>query len=194
MTNCTHENLSYVERLKKIRGGFLYSYNCESCHSTITKDRLIVQFVIPGKPKGKAGRIPHPTVPKVSYFPTSTTEYINYVRLLYGKQYGNSEMFLVMKHDTRSKFSKSFKVPLFLHIRAFYPIPVTTSKKRRVSMLAGKIIPVVKPDLKNIQAIIEDALNKRAFHDDSQIACVSAKKSYSEQPRVEVKIWEIGNE
>lgn len=79
-----------------------------------------------------------------------------------------------------------------MRITAYKPIPKSTSKKRMLQMLEGLIRPGKKPDWDNIGKIVCDALNGIAFQDDSQIVSGTTIKKYSEQPRVEVEIWEEG--
>ena len=82
--------------------------------------------------------------------------------------------------------------PLHANITAHYLKPKSTSKKKRQQMLDGLIRPTKKPDLDNICKIILDALNQIAYADDSQVVEIVLTKYYSEQPRVELEIWEIG--
>lgn len=84
------------------------------------------------------------------------------------------------------KFEK--KAPLDIQITAYYPIPQSTSKKRRKAMLEHRIRPVVKPDLDNIAKLIYDALNGVAWHDDNAIVDTQIRKFYSENPRVDIFI------
>ncbi len=77
------------------------------------------------------------------------------------------------------------------NIIAYYPIAKSTSKKKRQQMLAGLIRPTKKPDLDNVIKSILDALNKVAYHDDTQIVSLSMEKFYSDSPRVEVTINSI---
>lgn len=58
-------------------------------------------------------------------------------------------------------------------------------------MRAGVIRPTKKPDMDNCIKIIADALNKIAYHDDTQIVDCQVRKFYSDDPRVEVRILEI---
>ena len=81
---------------------------------------------------------------------------------------------------------------LDIRIFAYYSIPKSTSKKKRELMLAGKIRPTKKPDFDNIAKIICDSLNGIAYQDDKLIVDGMFRKFYSEQPRVEVKILQIG--
>lgn len=145
----------------------------------------MVKFTVYGKPKAK-GR------PRVSvrrsgdgektfaraYTPKQTVIYENQVKLEYENQCGN------------------YRFPddamLDIRIFAYYGIPKSTSKKKRELMLAGKIRPTKKPDFDNIAKIICDSLNGIAYQDDKLIVDGMFRKFYSEQPRVEIKILQIG--
>lgn len=83
---------------------------------------------------------------------------------------------------------------LDVRIFAFYGIPKSVSKKKRQEMIEGKIRPVKKPDFDNIAKVICDSLNGIAYRDDAMIVDGMFRKYYSEQPRVEVKIMQIGGE
>ena len=144
-----------------------------------------VRFTVYGEPKAK-GR------PRVSarksgdgertfaraYTPKQTVIYENQVKLEYENQCG------------------SYKFPddamLDVRIFAYYGIPKSTSRKKRELKLAGKIRPTKKPDFDNIAKIICDSLNGIAYQDDKLIVDGMFRKFYSEQPRVEVKILQIG--
>jgi Holliday junction resolvase RusA-like endonuclease len=75
-------------------------------------------------------------------------------------------------------------------IVCFYTIPKSVSKKKREQMLSGDIRPVKKPDTDNIAKIVLDSLNKIAYDDDSQIVELIVKKFYSDNPRVELELWQ----
>ena len=83
---------------------------------------------------------------------------------------------------------------LDLRVFAYYAIPKSTSKKKRKLMLDKVIRPTKKPDMDNIIKIIADSLNKIAYHDDAQIVDTMVRKFYSENPRVEISIQNIGGE
>jgi len=84
------------------------------------------------------------------------------------------------------------KVPLDIRIIAYYPIPKSTSKKRRQMMIEHTIRPTVKPDLDNVAKLVYDALNGVAWHDDNAIVDTQVRKFYSENPRVDVIIRKVG--
>lgn len=136
-----------------------------------------VYFIIPGAPVGK-GR------PKFArqggfvrtYTPEKTATYENLVKVEYERQ------------------CESYRfpdgIPLTMHIRAFYSIPKSASKKKVEAMTNGDIRPLKKPDVDNIVKIIADSLNEVAYKDDSQIVRCTVSKYYATNPRVEVEILE----
>lgn len=141
-------------------------------------------FTIPGEP-GAKGR-PRLSVdryrgyPKI-HTPDKTINYENLVILEYDKVYHEAELYAP-------------KVMLELSIDAYYTIPESISKKKKEAMAAGLIRPTKKPDIDNVLKIIADALNKVAYHDDSQIVSVCVNKYYSEKPRVEVALSKINTD
>lgn len=147
----------------------------------------MVKFTVYGEPKAK-GR-PRVSVRKSgdgektfarAYTPKGTVIYENQVKMEYENQ------------------CQSFRFPddamLDVRIFAFYGIPKSTSKKKRKMMIDGEIRPVKKPDFDNIAKIICDSLNGIAYRDDAIIVDGMFRKYYSEQPRVEVTIRQIGGE
>lgn len=138
---------------------------------------MAFHFIVPGKPMGK--QRPKATsrgrYTKV-YTPKETISYENLVIAMFRQTYPNAKP---LEGEVRG------------FIRAFYPIPLSTSKKRKQAMLDGSIRPQVKPDLDNIEKIIYDALNGIAYTDDSHITEMSISKHYSDSPRVEVIIKEV---
>ena len=134
-----------------------------------------IRFTVPGNPFGKQR-------PKFArqgqfvrtYTPKETLQHEKVVAALYEKV-------------AKGKQFKD-KMPLDIQITAYYPIPKSTSKKKRKEMLEHQIRPVVKPDLDNIAKLIYDALNGVAWHDDNAIVDTRICKFYSENPRVEIFI------
>ena len=138
-----------------------------------------VMFTVDGEPTGK-GRPRFSTRGKFvrAVTPQKTVSYENLVKMEYQAQCAGT-------------FFNS-DVALGMRITAFKPIPKSASKKKTLKMLEGLIRPGKKPDWDNIGKIVCDALNGIAFQDDSQIVSGTTIKKYSEQPRVEVEIWEEG--
>lgn len=140
-----------------------------------------VNFTVAGEPVGKGrpcfstygGHIHART-------PQKTVVYENLIRLEYQRQCG------------RNRFPDT--AMLRVHIKAFYSIPTSKSKKQKAAMAEGLIRPTKKPDLDNITKAVLDSLNGIAYHDDVQIVDATIQKWYSDQPRVEVEIEEIAQQ
>jgi len=140
-----------------------------------------VRFSVPGIPYGKQR-------PKFStagnfvrtYTPKKTLEYENMVRLCY------------------QQAAKGYVFPddavLDVRIIAYHEIPKSASKKKHAEMANGKIRPARKPDFDNCAKIICDSLNGIAYRDDVAIVDAQVRKFYSERPRVDVIIRQIGGE
>lgn len=137
-----------------------------------------VKFEVLGTPVGKS-RPKFSTVNghAVAYTPAKTANYETLVRLSYQQQIG---CFMFDKDK-----------PLRAVIRAFFPIPKSTSKKKREMMIKYKIRHTKKPDCDNIIKAILDALNGVAYYDDSQISEIVVSKLYSENPRAEIELYEV---
>jgi Holliday junction resolvase RusA-like endonuclease len=133
-------------------------------------------FEIEGKIKGK-GRPRFSSYGKFvkAYTPEQTASYENLIKLQFritcGKWYS--------------------ELPLRMKITAIHGITKSTSKKNRLKMLQGEILPVKKPDSDNICKVICDALNGIAYKDDTQVVELSVKKIYGEPERVIIEIEEI---
>lgn len=141
---------------------------------------MMVKFTVPGTPVSKArartfwneklGRMQSVT-------PSRTASYEADVKLFY--QYCTG----------CAVFDPGAAVAIEITAR-FEPVR-SESKKRRSLMLAGKIRHTKKPDLDNIVKTVMDALNKLAWHDDSQIVSIKAEKVYSEEAGLDVTIRSI---
>ncbi len=140
----------------------------------------MIEFVVWGNVRGK-GRPKFTRVGKYvrTYTDKETVSYENLVKLSYLEQ---------------SKIKYMEDEALSVSIKIFQQIPKSTSKKKANEMLMGVIRPNKKPDPDNVIKAILDGLNGVAFRDDSQIVHLDCDKYYSNEPRVEVKIWEVNYE
>ena len=134
-----------------------------------------IKFTVPGNPFGKQR-------PKFTRMGTYTKTYTPKKTKQHEKEV--AERFSEVARGRRFKE----KEPLDIRIIAYYPIPQSTSKKRRKEMLEHRIRPTVKPDLDNVAKLVYDALNGVAWHDDNAIVDTQVRKFYSDIPRVEVFI------
>lgn len=137
-----------------------------------------ISFQIPGQPFGKQRpRVVSRGNFSKAYTPKETVQYENLVKLYFQQAAGGR----VFSDDSM----------LDVRIIAYYDIPKSTSKKKRLEMLAHKIRPTKKPDWDNIGKIVCDSLNLVAYHDDSAVVDSQVRKFYSENPRVSVVIRKI---
>lgn len=139
---------------------------------------MVRKFVVLGDPIGK-GRPRFRRVGEYTqtYSPARTANYETLIKLEY--------------HAQCEDYMFDANAALGMRIMAYKPIPKGTSKRKMAQMLDNHIRPAKKPDWDNIGKIVCDALNNVAFRDDSQIVDGTVVKCYSEQPRIEVEIWEV---
>lgn len=138
----------------------------------------MIQFTVIGEPTGKQR-------PKFStfngkamaYTPQKTVNYETLVKLSYQQQCNDKP------------YDKD--IPLRAEITAYFPMPKSTSMKRKRMMLDGQIRHTKKCDADNLAKAVLDALNGIAYYDDSQVCELSVSKLYSDNPRVIVNISEI---
>ena len=107
--------------------------------------------------------------------PKETLSYENLVKWVYQNTYG----------------ARKLEGELEARIVAMYSIPKSMTKKNRKLIEEGKLHPTKKPDLDNVAKIVLDSLNGIAYSDDSQIVKLNIEKHYSENPRVEVTLYEV---
>lgn len=144
-----------------------------------------VRFTVLGEPQGK-GR------------PRFVARYNPATQKSFGQAH-TPEKTIVYENLIRTEYSfqiKNFRYPddamLDMRILAYYSIPKSASKKKRMMMLEGKIRPTKKPDMDNVMKVVADSLNQVAYKDDTQIVDAQCRKFYSEEPRIEVIIRQIG--
>lgn len=140
----------------------------------------MIRFEIPGEP-GAKGR------PRFSTFGGRAVAYTDKKTRLY-------ELLVKDAYMTQIGNPDPIKGEMKVEINAHFAIPKSTSKRKRATMVAGKIKPTKKPDTDNIAKIMLDSLNGIAFEDDKQVVELTVTKHYSERPRVEVSVWEESKE
>ena len=131
---------------------------------------MLYDFWIPGKPFGKQ----RPRVIRTgqAFTPKETVSYENLVRTSFVQAYPNYV---------------PATGPVIMQISAAFPIPESWPKKKKEAARNLEIFPG-KPDIDNIQKIIQDALNTIAYKDDAQIYDISTRKYYADTPCVHVII------
>lgn len=81
--------------------------------------------------------------------------------------------------------------PLALMVHAFREIPMSWSARDREGALVGAIRPTSRPDGDNYLKMVQDALNKVVYMDDSQIVNASVLKEYSDKPALRIELREM---
>lgn len=106
-----------------------------------------------------------------------------------------AQRYLSYKSVIGMEARKHIKIPLSGPVQAiisfYYPIPKSWSKKDQEKARSGEIVPTVKPDLDNCVKGVYDALNKIAWKDDNLVIATTARKYYSDKPRIEIMIEEV---
>lgn len=144
-----------------------------------------VRFTVKGEPQGK-GRprimasynAEEKKVHGWARTPEKTVVYENLVKMEYGRQC----------EDHRFPDEAMLDMRIF----AYYGIPKSKSKKIKQMMREKALRPIKKPDMDNVVKVIADSLNGVAYRDDTQIVDQMCRKFYSDEPRVEVIIRQIG--
>ena len=78
-----------------------------------------------------------------------------------------------------------------IHLKAYYAIPSSASKKAKAAMLSETLRPTKRPDFDNCEKVFGDALTGIAYKDDSQIVTAIFEKYYSDKPRAELSLSTI---
>lgn len=81
--------------------------------------------------------------------------------------------------------------PLAINLQFGIPIAKSWSKAKQDDALSGRIRPTSRPDIDNYIKAIMDAVNGRAYHDDSQVVDLSASLIYSDWPHVLLRAGKV---
>lgn len=77
--------------------------------------------------------------------------------------------------------------PLRVELHAEFGIPQSWSKKKKAEAAGGFVKPTGRPDLDNLVKML-DAFNAVVWRDDSQVVSGTIRKSYSDRPRLIVRV------
>lgn len=78
-----------------------------------------------------------------------------------------------------------------MHLTFYLPIPKSASRKKRIQMLNGVILPKTKPDFDNLAYLITNALKNLVYRDDALVTDCIIRKRYSDRPRTVIKVIPI---
>lgn len=123
----------------------------------------VVQFFVPGEPRGKER--PRPGKNGRMYTPKKTKKYEALIE----------ECCINQCPGRQPEYTGN----IVAQIECLYPIRKSAPKKKRAEMLAGMIRPTKTPDLDNIAKAVLDAINTIAYKDDAQVVEISITKWYA---------------
>lgn len=115
--------------------------------------------------------------------------------MAYEKRDGKSRAFKDRLYDQAKDYrpDKPFGGAIVLTAKIFLPIPKSMPKYKQRAAIAGELRPITKPDLDNIIKAIKDGLRDVIWRNDSQVVSYGdSGKWYSDVPRVEITIEEVG--
>lgn len=82
--------------------------------------------------------------------------------------------------------------PIQVDVWFYRAIQKSISKKEHERRANGESLPIVKPDTDNLIKSFLDGLNGTVWKDDALITDIHAHKRYSDDPRIEVIIQDLG--
>lgn len=71
-----------------------------------------------------------------------------------------------------------------------FPVPNSTSKKKKDLMLSGQILPT-SCDCTNLQKFMEDCIKDILITDDRNVAKISSEKIYGNKEKILIKVWNL---
>jgi len=140
---------------------------------SVSKNKNIIQFTIPGVPKAK-GRPRFRTFGKFvsTYTDSKTVKAENNIRSIFER----------LKNLPKI----ANYTPVNIDIEFQMAIPSSISKKKRLEL--NNQFHIKKPDIDNLCKSVLDGLNEVAYTDDSLISKLSCEKFYSNEPKTVVNI------
>lgn len=142
-------------------------------------DRL--RFQVPGVPKGKGRPRAAPYVEYEDGRPVAK------VRLLTPKDTVAAERAIREAFRARYPDHRQWTGPIMLRFTAVFPIPKGWPRALKEAARRGEVYHTAKPDKDNIEKLVADALNLKAWMDDAQVQGGGVKR-YGEPARLEVEL------
>lgn len=124
-----------------------------------------MEFIVEGAPEGKARpRFRRKT--GTVYTPNKTQKYERRIRLAFRENGGKT-----IPADCYAAIT----------VDAFFGIPKSYTKGKRLACQHNICRPAKKPDIDNVLKAVLDALNGAAYVDDKQVVSVTCRKYYAAQ-------------
>jgi len=74
-----------------------------------------------------------------------------------------------------------------VRVEAFFPVPMSWSRKKRAAAMLNVMRPTTRPDWENIAKML-DAFNSVVWRDDAQVVEGTITKHYSDRPRLRIEV------
>jgi Holliday junction resolvase RusA-like endonuclease len=84
--------------------------------------------------------------------------------------------------------------PVRAKVFCLFQIPKSRPGYVKRSIRAGRTVCTNRKDVDNLAKIVLDALNDNVYVDDRQVLDLHVRKTYSDNPRLLVKLWHLEGE
>lgn len=101
--------------------------------------------------------------------------------------YKNQLITLAIDHKPQKPLAGEVGIEVVFYM----PIPKSFAKNKRSACELGMIRPTTKPDLDNMLKAVMDAFSGHFWMDDKQVVSSREQKFYGEEPRIQIKIYEV---
>lgn len=101
----------------------------------------------------------------------------------------------LVKQQVKAQFHEDLlSGALNVELKVYRPIQKNITKKERELRLSGAHRPTIKGDIDNYFKAVTDACTGLVWIDDAQIVSTQSNKYYSDNPRVELVVYELAGE
>lgn len=101
----------------------------------------------------------------------------------------------LVKQQVKAQFhDEILSGALNVELKVYRPIQKSITKKERSLRLSGEHRPTIKGDIDNYFKAVTDACTGLIWVDDAQIVSTKSNKYYSDNPRVELVVYELAGE
>lgn len=131
-------------------------------------------------------------VPQARARGTVKNGFIRYYKQLNNREYEEIIADAALSAMLDKGISKPLELAVDMYVEVWRLPPNSWSIKKKNMAYAREILPTPKPDASNYYKLVEDALNKVVYVDDSQVIRQSSAKYYAEEEKVmvDIKVYE----
>ncbi|KRL89872.1 RusA family crossover junction endodeoxyribonuclease [Lactobacillus kalixensis] len=145
----------------------------------ISKEKVIVRFIFNLEPVSQAR-------PRISRYP-----YLHEYDTKEVKAFKENVNLMAQKMMQEHKLAP-FDGSLEVRVVFYRPVQKSISKIEHARRVRGSVLPSVKSDLDNYIKSFFDGCNGAIWKDDNLITDLHAVKRYSDEPRIELEVLQLG--